>query len=191
MNLVTATGSRTHRGYILSPAARAPVFVGHLSPGSRTHRGLHSVARSAGSGLCWSSFPRFADSPGLHSVARSAGSCPFLCLLPRFADSPGATFCRPLRGLMSFLVSSPPVRGLTGGYILSPAARAHVLSCVFTPGSRTHRGLHSVARSAGSCPLLCLHPRFADSPGATFCRPLRGLMSFLVSSPPVRGLTGG
>src|SRR5262249_2796731 len=105
-------------GYILSPAARAPVFVGHPTPGSRTHRGLHSVARSA-------------------------GSCPLLCLHPRFADSPGATFCRPLRGLMSFLVSSPPVRGLTGGYILSPAPRAHVLSCVFTPGSRTHRGLHS------------------------------------------------
>src|SRR5262249_31073992 len=28
--------------------------------------------------------------------------------------------------------------------------RARVLSCVFTPGSPTHRGLHSVARCAGS-----------------------------------------
>src|SRR5215813_10758903 len=87
---------------------------------------------------------------GLHSVARCAGSRSFLCSLP-------------------------PVRGLTGGYILSPAARALVVSYVFTPGSRTHRGLHSVARCAGSRSFLCLYPRFADSPGATFCRPLRGL----------------
>src|SRR5262249_14637167 len=176
MNLVTAPGSRTHRGigfcrplrglrsllvifppvrgltggYILSPAARAPVFVGHLSPGSRTHRGLHSVARSAGSGLCWSSFPRFADSPG-------------------------ATFCRPLRGLRSLLVIFPPVRGLTGGYILSPAPGASVFVGHLSPGSRTHRGLHSVARCAGSGLCWSSFPRFADSPGATFCRPLRGL----------------
>src|SRR5262249_383186 len=136
-------------GYILSPAARAPVFVGHPTPGSRTHRGLHSVARSAGSGLCWSSYPRFEHSPGL-------------------------AFCRPLRGLRSLLVILPPVRRLTGGYILSPAARAPVFVGHPTPGSRTHRGLHSVARCAGSCPLLCLYPRFEDSPGATFCRPLRG-----------------
>src|SRR5262249_51827915 len=88
---------------------------------------------------------------GLHSVARCAGSCPFSC-------------------------SYPPVRGLTGGYVLSPAARARVLSRVVTPGSWTHRGLHSVARCAGSCPFSCSSPRFADSPGATFCRPLRGLM---------------
>src|SRR5262249_31052988 len=117
---------------------------------------------------------------------------------------------------MSFLVSSPPVRGLIGGYILSPAPRAHVLSCVFTPGSRTHRGLHSVARSAGSCPFLCLHPRFVDSPGASVLSPAprahvlscvftpgsrthRGLHSVARSAgscpflclPPVRGLTGG
>src|SRR5262249_60038107 len=51
-------------GYTLSPAARARVFVGYLSPGSRTHRELHSVARCAGSCPCWSSFPRAADSPG-------------------------------------------------------------------------------------------------------------------------------
>src|SRR5262249_46860814 len=94
-------------GYILSPAPRAPVFVGHPTPGSPTHRGLHSVARCAGSGLCWSSYPRFVDSPGdsvlspaarahvlsgLHSVAAArarvrpvispAGSrLPVLCLL--------------------------------------------------------------------------------------------------------------
>src|SRR5262249_51476635 len=30
-------------GYFLSPAARAPLFVRHLSPGSPTHRGLLSV----------------------------------------------------------------------------------------------------------------------------------------------------
>src|SRR5262249_51262862 len=138
-------------GYILSPAARARVLSRVVTPGSRTHRGLHSVARCA-------------------------GSCPFSC-------------------------SYPPVRGLTGGYILSPAARARVLSRVVTPGSRTHRGLHSVARCAGSCPFSCSYPpvrgltggyipspaararvlsrvvtpRFADSPGDTFCRPLRGL----------------
>src|SRR5262249_383182 len=102
-------------GCVLSPAARAPVFVGHPTPGSRTHRGLHSVARSAGSGLCWSSYPRFADSPG-------------------------ATFFRPLRGLRSLLVILPPVRGLTGGYILSPAPRAPVFVGHLTPGSNTHRG---------------------------------------------------
>src|SRR5262249_22501779 len=138
-------------GYILSPAARALVVSCVFTPGSRTHRGLHSVARCAGS--------------------------------------------------RSFLCSLPPVRGLTGGYILSPAARALVVSYVFTPGSRTHRGLHSVARCAGSRSFLCslppvrgltggyilspaaralvvscvLYRRFADSPGATFCRPLRGL----------------
>src|SRR5262249_44417540 len=100
-----------------------------------------------------------------------------------------ATFCRPLRGLRSLV----PV----------------------TPGSRTHRGLHSVARCAGS-DLWCPSPpvrgltggyilsraararvsigaitRFAASPGATCCRPLRGLASLLVRLPPVRGLTGG
>src|SRR5262249_34133942 len=58
--------------------------------------------------------------------------------------------CRPLRGLASLLVRLPPVRGLTGGYILSPAARARVSIGATTPGSRTHRGLHSVARCAGS-----------------------------------------
>src|SRR5262249_29067948 len=151
MNLVTAPGSRTHRGigfcrplrglrslliifppvrrltggYILSPAPRAPVFVDHLSPGSPPHRGLHSVARSAGSGLCWSSFPRFAASPG-------------------------ATFSRPLRGLRSLLIIFPPFPGLTGGYILSHALRAPVLVGHLSPGSRTHRGIHSLARSAGS-----------------------------------------
>src|SRR5262249_29170418 len=148
-------------GYILSPAPRAHVLSCVFTPGSRTHRGLHSVARCA-------------------------GSCPFLCLHPRFADSPGATFCRPLRGLMSFLVSSPPVRRLTGGYILSPAPRLLSFLVSSPPVRRLPGGLRSVARCAGSCPFLCLHPRFADSPGATFCRPLRGLMSFLVSSPPVR-----
>src|SRR5262249_6819384 len=37
---------------VLSPASRAPVFLGHRTPGSRTHRGLHSVARCAGSRMC-------------------------------------------------------------------------------------------------------------------------------------------
>src|SRR5262249_52250810 len=177
---------------VLSPAARAHVLSCAFTPGSRTHRGLHSVARSAGSCPFLCLHPRFADSPGasvlspaprahalswfftpvsrphrgLHSVARSAAHVLSCVFTPGSWTHRGLAFCRPLRGLMSFLVPSPPVRGLTGGYILSPAPRAHVLSCVFTPGSRTHRGL-------------------------AFCRPLRGLMSFLVSSPPVRGLTGG
>src|SRR5262249_13713606 len=161
---------------VLSPAARARVLVGHLSPGSRTHRGLHSVARCAGSCLCWSSFPRFADSPGatlclslaglvsllvifppgrgltwgLRSVARCAGSCPCWSSFPRFADSPGATLCRPLRGLVSLLVIFPPVRGLTGGYTLSHAAGARVFVGYLSPGLRAHRGVHSVPRWRGS-----------------------------------------
>src|SRR5262249_39796513 len=57
-------------GYTLSPAGRARVFVGHLSPGSRTHRRLHSVARCAGS-----------------------------CLSPGSRTHLGIAFCRPLRGL--------------------------------------------------------------------------------------------
>src|SRR5262249_46839463 len=129
-----------------SPAARARVFVGYLSPGSRTHRGLHSVARCAGSCLCWLSFPRFADSPG-------------------------ATLCRTLRGLVSLLVIFPPGRGLTGGYTLSPAARARVFVGYLSPGSRTHRGLHSVARCAGSCLCWSSFPRAADSPGDSVLSP--------------------
>src|SRR5262249_27078939 len=229
-------------GYILSPAARAPVFLGDRTPGSRTHRGLHSVARCAGSGLSWAPYPGSRTHGGLRSVARCAGSglswgsCPRFADSPgdsvpspafagsgfswwsyaRFADSPAPTFCRPLRGLRSFLGIVPPVRGLTGGYILSPAARAPVFLGDRTPGSRTHRGLHSVARCAGSGLSWGSCPRFADSPGATFCRPLRGLPSFLGSVPrfadsrwatfcrplrglrsflgivpPVRGLSGG
>src|SRR5262249_47280527 len=204
-------------GYILSPAARAPVFLGDRTPGSRTHRGLHSVARSAGSGFSSGSYPRFAASPGasvlspatrapvflgdrtpgsrthrgLRSVARCAGSGFSWGSCPRFADSPGDS-------------------------VLSPATRAPVFLGDRTPGSRTHRGLHSVARCAGSGFSWGLYPRFADSPGATFCRPLRGLRSFLGTVPrfadsrgatfcrplrglrsflgivpPVRGLTGG
>src|SRR5262249_18334899 len=94
-------------------------------------------------------------------------------------------------GISSSAHHYPPVRGLTGGYILSPAARARVSIGATTPGSRTHRGLHSVARCAGSRLYWCDYPRFADSPGATFCRPLCGLASLLVRLPPVRGLTGG
>src|SRR5262249_30384782 len=138
------------------------------------------------------SFPRFADSPGatfcrplrgLHSlfvifspgspthrgllsVARCAGSTLCSSSFPRFPDSPGATFCRPLRGL-------------------------HSLFVIFSPGSPTHRGLLSVARCAGSTLCSSSFPRFPDSPGATFCRPLRGLHSLFVIFPPVRRLTGG
>src|SRR5262249_52922563 len=156
-------------GYFLSPAARAPLFVRHL--------------------------------------------------FPRFADSPGATFCRPLRGLHSLFVifppgspthrgllsvarcaastlcssSFPPVRRLTGGYFLSPAARAPLFVRHLFPGSPTHRGLLSVARCAGSTLCSSSFPRFADSPGATFCRPLRGLHSLFVifspGSPTHRGIT--
>src|SRR5262249_47763546 len=94
-------------------------------------------------------------------------------------------------GISSSAHHYPPVRGLTGGYILSPAARARVSIGATTPGSRTHRGLHPVARCAGLRLYWCDYPRFADSPGATSCRPLRGLASLLVRLPPVRGLTGG
>src|SRR5262249_58631562 len=84
-----------------------------------------------------------------------------------------------------------PVRGLTGSYTLSPAGRARVFVGYLSPGSRTHRELHSVARWAGSCLCWSSFPRFADSPGATLCRPLRGLVSLLVIFPPGRGLTWG
>src|SRR5262249_27874208 len=133
-------------GYILSPAPRAHVLSCVFTPGSRTHRGLHSVARCAGSGLCWSSFPRFADSPGATFCRPLRGLMSFLVSSPPVRGLTGGYILSPAARARVFLVSSPPVRGLTGGYILSPAARAHVLSCVFTPGSRTHRGLHSVAR---------------------------------------------
>src|SRR5262249_22996574 len=70
---------------------------------------------------------------------------------PRFADSPGPAFCRPLRGLRSFLGFVPPVRGLTGGQRSVARFAGSGLSWASYPGSRTHRG-------------------------ATFCSPLRGLM---------------
>src|SRR5262249_52069337 len=38
-------------------------------------------------------------------------------------------------------------------------------------------GWGSAGRCAGSELWCARHPRFADSPGATFCRPLRGLAS--------------
>src|SRR5262249_61853832 len=129
---------------------------------------------------------------GLRSVARYAGLCPFSYLPPRFADSPGACDLSPAMGARVDSRFFPPVRRLTGG-------------------------LRSVARYAGSCRFSYLHPRFADSPGASdlspamrarvdsriftpgsqthrglaICRPLCGLVSILVSSPPVRRLTGG
>src|SRR5262249_52269719 len=139
-----------------------------LSPGSRTHRGIEFCRplRGLTSFVC-------ASTPGTRTHR-------------------GLRFCRPLRGLTSFVCASPPVRGLTGGYgsvalcagsrrlyvplprfadspgatVLSPAARAHVVCMCLSPGTRTHRGLR-------------------------FCRPLRGLTSFVCASPPVRGLTGG
>src|SRR5262249_37388376 len=103
----------------------------------------------------------------------------------------GLAICRPLCGLVSILVSSPRFADSPGASDLSP-------------------------RYAGSCPFSYLHPRFADSPGAgdlspamrapvhppifppgslthrglAFCRPLCGLVAILVSSPPVRRLTG-
>src|SRR5262249_46062993 len=132
-------------GYTLSPAGRARVFVGHLSPGSRPHRELHSVARCAGSCLCWSSFPRFADSPGDSVLSPAARARVFVGHL-----SPGS---RTHRGLHSV--------ARCAGSCLSPGSRTHrglhsVARCAgscLSPGSRTHRGLHSVARCAGSC--LC------------------------------------
>src|SRR5262249_34583097 len=143
----------------------APALVCHLPPGARPHRRLHSVARSAGSGPCWSSFPRFADSPR-DSVLSPAPRAPvFVGHL-----SPGS---RTHRGLHS---------------LARPAAPVFV---DHSPVSRTHRGLHSVARSAGSGPCWSSFPRFADSQRDTFSRPLRGLRSLLIIFPPVRRLTGG
>src|SRR5262249_13478078 len=140
-------------GYVLSPAARAPVFLGDRTPGSRTHRGpafcrplrglrsflgivppvrgltggQRSVARFAGSGLSWASYPRFADSPGASVLSPALRAPVFLGhRTPGSRTHRGPAFCRPLCGLRSFLGIVPPVRGLTGG-------------------------LHSVARCAGSC----------------------------------------
>src|SRR5262249_59309158 len=132
----------------------APALVCHLPPGARPHRRLHSVARSAGSGPCWSSFPRFADSPR-DSVLSPAPRAPvFVGHL-----SPGS---RTHRGLHSLARSAAPV------------------FVDHSPGSLTHRGGHSVARSAGSGPCWSSFPRFAGSPGATFLRPPPGLWPLLV-----------
>src|SRR5262249_34583096 len=109
---------------ILSPAPRAPVLVGHLSPGSRTHRGI-------------------AFSPPLRGL-RS-----LLVIFPPVRGLTGGYILSPAPRLRSLLII-PPFRGLTGGYILSPAPRAPVLVGHLSPGSRTHRGIHSLARSAGS-----------------------------------------
>src|SRR5262249_39245797 len=148
--------------------------------------------RCAGSRRLYVPLPRFADSPGdrvLSPAARAHVVC--MCLSPGSLTHRGIEFCRPLRGLTSFVCASPPVRGLTGGY-------------------------GSAARCEGSRRLYVPLPRFEDSPGATlchplrgltsfvcastpgtrthrgrrFCRPLRGLTSFVCASPPVRGLTG-
>src|SRR5262249_55914232 len=111
--------------------------------------------------------PRFADSPGatvLSPAARAHVVC--MCVSPGSRTHRGIEFCRPLRGLTSFVCASPRFADSPGDRVLSPAARAHVVCMCLSPGSRTHRGLR-------------------------FCRPLRGLTSFVCASPPVRGLTGG
>src|SRR5262249_55626795 len=139
-----------------------------------------------------SSRPRFADSPGdrvlspaarahvvvcasppvrgltggYGSVARCAGSRRLYVPTPGSRTHRGIEFCRPLRGLTSFVCASPPVRGLTGGYGSVARCAGSRRLYVPPPGSRTHRGIE-------------------------FCRPLRGLTSFVCASPPVRGLTGG
>src|SRR5262249_23329681 len=137
-----------------------------------------SVARFAGSGLSWASYPRFADSPGASVLSPASRAPVFLGhRTPGSRTHRGPAFCRPLCGLRSFLGIVPPVRGLTrgqrsvahfarsglpwascprfanspGASVLSPALRAPVFLGHRTPGSRTHRG-------------------------ATFCSPLRGLM---------------
>src|SRR5262249_59706671 len=78
------------------------------------------------------------------------GLVSFLCLHPRFADSPGDGVLSPAARAHVFLVPSPPVRGLTGGYSLSPAARAHVF-LVPSPPVRGLTGGYSLSPSAGSC----------------------------------------
>src|SRR5262249_21581717 len=103
-------------GYILSPAARAPGFLGDRTPGSRTHRGLRSVARGAGAGFSCGSYPRFEDSPGDSVLSPAARAPVFLGdRTPGSRTHRGIAFCRPLRGLRFFLGIVPPVRGLTGG----------------------------------------------------------------------------
>src|SRR5262249_10267348 len=199
-------------GYFLSPAARAPLFVRHLfprfadspgatfcrplrglhslfvifPPGSPTHRGLLSVARCAGSTLCSSSFPPVRRLTGGYFLSPAARAPLFVRHL-----SPGSPTHRGLLSVArcagSTLCSSsfPPLLRLTVGYFLSPAARAPLFVRHLSPGSPTHRGLLSVARCAGSTLCSSSFPRFPDSPGATFCRPLRGLHSLFKESPNV------
>src|SRR5262249_10842309 len=110
--------------------------------------------------------PRFADSPGATSWSPAARARILsLCLTPGSRTHRGIAFCRPLRGLVSFLYVSPPVRGLTGGYIL-------------------------VARRAGSYPFFMSHPPFADSPGASVLAPAARARILSYASPPVRDSPG-
>src|SRR5262249_24765571 len=114
-------------GYVLSPAARARVSIGAITPGSRTHRGIMFCRPLRGLAYLLVRLPPVRGLTGGYILSPAARARVSIGAITRFADSPGATFCRPLRGLTSLLVRLPPVRGLTGGYILSPAARAHVL----------------------------------------------------------------
>src|SRR5215472_14594881 len=113
-----------------------------------------------------------------------------------------ASFAR-YAGLYGGVLRLPTARGLAVGYTLSPADAGLYGGVLGLPhDSRTRRGLHAVARYAGSyggvlrlptarglavgytlspatraCTEACFaYPRLADSPWATRCRPLRGLV---------------
>src|SRR5262249_39446484 len=145
---VPPPGSRTHRGIeFCRPLRGLTSFVCASPPVRGLTGGYGSVARCAGSRRLYVPLPRFADSPGDRVLSPPAGAhvlC--MCLSPGSRTHRGLRFCRPLRGLTSFVCASPPVRGLTGGYVVSPAARADVVC-------------------------MCLYPRYEDSPGETVLPP--------------------
>src|SRR5258708_836900 len=60
-----------------------------------------------------------------------------------------------------------------------------------TQGSRTRPGLHAVAHYVGSSFFSDADPGLADSPWATCCRPLRGLIVLLTCRPRAGGLALG
>src|SRR5262249_43995302 len=127
--------------------------------------------RCAGSRRLYVPLPRFADSPGdrvLSPAARAHVVC--MCLSPGSRTHRGVEFCRPLRGLTSFVCASPPVRGLTGGY--GSVARCAGSRRCASPPVRGLTGGYVVSPAArADVVCMCLCPRFEDSPGATVLSP--------------------
>src|SRR5262249_9182175 len=64
------------------------------------------------------------------------------------------------------------------------------LSCASTPGSRTHRGMAFCRPLRGLMSFLCLNPRFADSPGDSVLSPAARARVFLVPQPRVEDSPG-